>query len=482
MTAAHPAPCDAATAQAARPDAGGAAHPAATLGACILGSSLSFIDGSVVNVALPSIAHSLGAGPADLSWTINAYLLPLGALILLGGGAGDRFGRRRLFQLGVAVFLVASVVSAVAPTLAWLLAGRFLQGVGAALLMPNSLAILGASFTGESRGRAIGLWAAVGAIAGAVGPLLGGWLVDAVGWRSIFLINLPVGLGAMALAQTYVKESHDGREGGHLDWAGAAAATLALALLTYALTAATQPHHDTTQVALATAAGAALAVGFLVIERRRGDAALMPFALFGTAAFAGLTLLTFFLYAALGGLIVMLPYVLIRAAGWSAVGAGAAMLPIPILIGLGSRLMGGVAARLGGKWPLGLGAATVAVGLLLYMRVPVEHVDYWRHVLPATLVIGCGMAVSVAPLTTSVIASVDADHVGAASGFNSAVARVGGLIATALLGFVFAAQGSRDAFMHGVHLAAAVGAAMAATASVGALLLVPGRPKAPAAA
>ena len=209
-----------------------AAHPRATLAASILGSSVAFIDGSVVNVALPSLAKSLHAGAAELPWAINAYLLPLGALILLGGGAGDHFGRRRLFLIGLALFTAASLVCMGAPTLGLFLAGRAAQGIGAALLMPNSLAMLGAAFEGEARGRAIGTWAAVGALAGALGPVLGGWLVDTVGWRSIFLINVPVAAGAMWLAWRYVAETRDKRPGSTLDWGGAALATVALALLT----------------------------------------------------------------------------------------------------------------------------------------------------------------------------------------------------------------------------------------------------------
>lgn len=435
-----------------------ARHPTATLAASILGSSLAFIDGSVINVALPTIGQSLGAGPAALAWTINAYLLPLGALILFGGAAGDHYGRRRIFLLGLALFLVASVLCMLAPSQPWLLVGRGLQGIGAALLMPNSLALLGANFTGEERGRAIGTWAAVGAIAGAVGPVIGGWIVDHLGWRPIFLINVPIALGAMWLAFHYVEESRDRRPGSRLDWIGGVVATLALGIVVWGLTAAADPstHHWT--IALALVSGLALMALFVWIERMRGDDALMPRALFGTSTFAGLSLLTFFLYAALGGLIVLLPYVLIRIGHYSGIEAGAAMLPIPLLIGIGSRLMGKVAARIGGRWLLSGGALIVAIGLALYARIDGNGIDYWRDILPPTLIVAIGMAISVAPLTTSVMGSVDADHVGAASGFNSALARIGGLIATALLGFVFAADTSGGMLQSRVHVAAIVGA------------------------
>jgi EmrB/QacA subfamily drug resistance transporter len=470
MTTSIPAPCDENVPKGAH--AQGSAHPRATLAATILGSSLAFVDGSVVNVALPTLGRDLHASDAELAWAINAYLLPLGALILLGGAAGDHFGRRRLFIIGVGLFLLASVLCALAPSFEWLLIGRGLQGLGAALLMPNSLAILGASFIGEARGRAIGTWAATGAIAGALGPLIGGWLVDAVGWRSIFLVNLPLGAAAVWLVVTYVEESRDRNASQPLDWSGAALVSSALALITWSLTAAAELGTSRVLVALAGVFGALLMAAFLWVEGQKGARAMMPFALFATRAFIGLTILTFFLYAAMGGLFVLLPFLLIRVAGFSAIEAGAALLPLPLLIGVGSRAMGKLTAKLGGKLPLGVGAATVAVGLALFWRVGAE-VSYWSELLPAIVTVAVGMAISVAPLTTSVLSSVDADHVGAASGFNSAVARVGGLIATALLGFVFVHQAEAGAFVAGFHAAALIGAAAALLAALSAFLLVP---------
>ncbi|MEP7043929.1 MAG: MFS transporter [Dokdonella sp.] len=464
-------PSDPAYANSKR-EAGATAHPIATIAATILGSSLAFIDGSVVNVALPTLARAFDASPADLSWTINAYLLPLGALILLGGAAGDHFGRRRLFQLGIVLFLIASVLCAVAPSLDLLLAGRGLQGLGAALLLPNSLALLGASFSGKERGRAIGTWAAAGAIAGAAGPLIGGWIVDHFGWRPIFLVNLPIGAGAAWLAARYVDESRERREGARLDWSGGIVVTLGLGLLVWALTAAADPATPRGVLLAVLLMGIANIALFTWIEARQGIDALMPLGLFGTATFAGLSLLTFFLYAALGGLIVLLPFVLIRVGGYSGVEAGAAMLPLPIVIGAGSRLMGSVAAKLGGRLLLSSGALVVAAGLALYARIGAGDIDYWRNILPPTLLVAIGMAICVAPLTTLVMGSVDADHVGAASGFNSALARIGGLIATALLGFVFAA-GDSDALLLGrVHAAALAGAACSAFAAVCAFALI----------
>lgn len=471
MNATHLAPCDAAGTVAA-PVGTGVAHPGWTLAASILGSSLAFIDGSIVNVALPAIGAELEADAAALAWTINAYMLPLAAMILLGGALGDHLGRRRMFLAGTTLFLLASLLCALAPSLELLLAGRALQGLGGAMLMPNSLASLGAAYEGEARGRAIGTWAASGAVLSALSPLLSGWLVETIGWRAIFLINLPVGAAAMLVAWRFVTESRNPEGSARLDWSGALLATAALGMLAWALTAASEPGRSDALPGSVAGLGTLLLGLFVWVEWRRGDAALMPFGLFSTRTFAGLTLLTFFLYAALGGLIVILPFLLIRVGGYSAIGAGAAMLPVPLLIGIGSRLMGGVAAKIGGRLPLSLGAAIVAVGLALFLRVTAEDIDYWTKVLPAIVVVACGMAVSVAPLTTSVIASVDSAHVGVASGFNSAVARIGGLIATALLGFVFASQGSRADFVAAVHVAAMTGAAFALVASVSAFLLI----------
>ena len=438
-----------------------------TLVASILASSLAFVDGSVVNVTLPAIGADVGGGAEGLQWMINAYLLPLSALLLLGGAAGDRFGRRRLFLAGIALFAVASLVCAAAPSLGWLLGGRVLQGLGAAMLMPNSLALLGRAFAGEARGRAIGSWAAAGAIAGALGPLLGGWLVDTVGWRAIFFINLPLAAGALWLGWRHVAESREAAEGA-LDWLGVATATAGLALVTFGLT---RLSGETAGPGgrLATIGGLGALVLFVLVERRRGDRAIMPLSMFGTRSFAGLTLLTFLLYGALGGLFVALPFLLIELRGYSPTEAGAALLPLPLAIGLGSRAMGALAARIGPRRPLTIGPLVVAGGFALATRIGAEG-SYWATVLPAILVIALGMAGAVAPLTTAVMASVDGDHVGTANGFNSAVARTGGLIGTALLGGVLAARGAEleSAWV----VAAWCAAASAGLAGLAALLLL----------
>jgi EmrB/QacA subfamily drug resistance transporter len=446
-------------------------YPRTTLAATILGSSLAFIDGSVVNVALPALAQDLEVGPANLPWTINAYLLPLGALILLGGALGDHFGRRRLFLIGLWAFTGASVVCAAAPSLAWLLAARGLQGLGAALLMPNSLAILSAAFTGEARGRAIGTWAAAGALAAALGPIVGGWVVDSVGWRTIFLLNLPIAAAAGYLAWKYVEERKESHRAAPLDAIGAGIATVGLGLLTFALTRASESQAGHASIPAA-GAGIVLLGAFLWYEGKLGDRALMPLQMFAAPTFVGLNLLTFFLYGSLGGLIVLLPFFLIRIENWLSMAAGAALLPVPVLIGMGSRFMGRVASRYGARLPLTIGCGLVALGLALYARVGALEIHYWRDIFPPTLLVALGMGACVAPLTTSVMASVDADRVGLASGFNNAVARIAGLIATALLGFVFAGQESTEAFMVGFRAAALIGAASAAIAAGSALLLV----------
>jgi len=435
----------------------------------ILASSLAFLNGSVVNIGLPSVGATFKASPGDLQWVINAYLLPLSALLLLGGAAGDRFGRVRLLIIGTAIFGGASIACALAPSLPWLLVGRSLQGVGAALLMPNSLAILGAAFSGEARGRAIGIWASMGAVMGALGPVLGGWLIDTVGWRSIFLINLPLATGAIVLAIVFVRDARREDEAPTLDLLGGLLATAALGAITWGLTIGSG-HAGWTPAALLLAfAGVALMLSFLAVEWSKGEVAMMPLTLFGSSSFIGLTLLTLFLYGALVALLVLLPYVLIRAAGYSGAEAGAALLPFAVVLALASPLMGGVAGRLGGRAPLSIGPLVVAGGFLLFLRIG-PHADYWTTVFPAILVIAIGMAGAVAPLTAAVLGSVDSRHTGSASGLNSAIARTGGMVATAVLGGVLGAAG--PALIGGFHAAAIVCAFASVAASASAFFLI----------
>jgi EmrB/QacA subfamily drug resistance transporter len=466
MSNALHAPCDAgavrATAQAS--DGG---HPRLVIATTILASSLAFIDGSVVNVGLPAIGTSLQADTGALQWVVNAYLLPLSAMLLLGGAAGDRFGRRTLLIWGVGLFAVASLACAAAPDLHWLLAARFLQGIAAAMLMPNSLAILGQSFSGEAKGRAIGIWAASGAAAGAIGPVLGGWLIDIGGWRWVFIINVPLALGAIVLAKLGVpRDTPDGDD--PLDLVGAVLATAGLGLATWGLTEGSA-HGWTVFAGGLVLAGALLLTLFVWAEGRQGEKAMMPLALFGSPTFVGLTLLTFLLYGALGGLFVLVPFMLIEAGGYTATQAGAALLPLPLVISLTSPIAGAFAARTGPRMPLMVGPVVVAIGFLLALRIT-PGVSYWTGVLPAMVVIAIGMAGAVAPLTTAVLMSVDARHTGSASGFNSAVARTGGLVATALIGSVLSATG--PALSGKFAIAAVVGAALCLAAALSALFWI----------
>lgn len=466
MSSSVHAPCDVAYAQAADGKRG-PSHPRLVIATTILASSLAFIDGSVVNVGLPAIGASFQADAAGLQWVVNAYLLPLSALLLLGGAAGDRFGRRRLLVAGVSLFGLASLACAAAPNLPLLLIARFIQGASAAVLMPSSLAILGQSFTGEAKGRAVGIWAAAGAAAGAVGPVLGGWLIDAGSWRLVFLINLPLCVMAVALAYLYVDADVDDATDTP-DLRGAALATTGLGLATWALTEGSGRGWSPFALIIL-GAGVIFSIIFLISERQLGDKAMMPLALFGSASFVGLTLLTLLLYGALGGLFVLVPYVLIEAAGYTATQAGAALLPLPLVIAVASPAAGALSVKIGPRWPLVVGPIIVALGFLLALRIGPDT-GYWWGVLPAMIVIALGLAGAVAPLTTAVLMSVDSRHTGAATGFNSAAARTGGLVATALIGAVLASKG--EALLSAFGIAAMIGAGLCVAASLCALSLI----------
>lgn len=440
-------------------------RPALVLTTCILASSLAFVDGSVVNVGLSAIGHSLRADAADLQWVINAYLLPLSALLLVGGAFGDRWGRRGILVFGIALFGAGSALCAAAENLGWLLLARALQGTGAALLLPNSLAILGAAFAGEARGRAVGTWSAASSIAAAIGPVLGGWIIDEFGWREIFLINVPLACAAIWMAVTFVPGSPHEQKSRPLDVRGAVLATASLAAITWGLTLGTGRGGWSVWAIASVVAGAALLGAFLWNEAAEKDDAMMPLALLETPESVGLTLLTFLLYGALGALLVMVPYLLIRGAGYSGTAAGAALLPFPIILAVTSRAMGGVAGRVGSRIPLTVGPLIVAIGFVLLLRAGAAT-NYWSGIFPAIVTMAIGMAGAVAPLTTAVLASVDARHTGSASGLNSAVARTGGLIATALLGNVLAATGSHlTVAFHQAAIACAVASAAGGAAA-----------------
>ena len=435
--------------------------------ATVLGSSVAMIDGSVVNVALPAMARGLGADSSGVQWIVNGFMLPLSALVLIGGALADGVGRKRTFLWGLLAFAVTTLGCMAAPTLGWLIAARIGQGVGAALLVPASLAILGADFAGEARARAIGTWAAAGAIGGAIGPVLGGWLVDHVGWRSIFALILPIAAAAFVMGWRYVPGGHD-EDATPPDWYGAALATAGLGLLVWGLTLTTA--QDRGMGAAMIGGGTIALVAFVALEARLGDRAMVPLALFGTRTFTGLTLLTFLLYAALSGTLLLLPYLLI-ARGWSAAAAGTAMLPLPLIMGLGSRSVGALAAKIGARPLLAIGPMVTGAGFALFATMPGEGIDYVRHVLPGMLLIGIGMTIAVAPLTTTVMAAVDHRHTGAASGVNNATARVGGMIAVALIGLVLTGDG-RGVSLGAFHGAAIAAAAMAVGAGLCGWLLV----------
>jgi len=435
------------------------------LAATILASSLDFVDGSVVNVGLPAIGRSLHGQADALQWAVNGYLLPLSALLLLGGALGDRYGKRRLLAVGIAVFAAGSAGCALAPSLPWLIAARALQGLAAAMMLPNSLALLGASFEGRARSRAVGLWAASTSIAAAAGPVLGGWLIDTVGWRAIFLINLPLAACAAALALWAIPPSPSAKKHARLDLAGAALVTLALTGLTWGLTEGAGKGGWTPGAIGAAVAGAAFAAAFVRTELKLGDAAMTPPALFGARPIVALNLLTLLLYGVVAGYMLLLPFLLITVVGYSATAAGAVMLPFPLIMTVLSPLMGDLAGRIGARWPLIVGATLVA-GASLLALLAVRGGPYWTTVLPSVALMALGMACAAAPLTNAVLSAVDPRHTGAASGLNSAVAQLGGVIAIALIGGVLASRG--PAFVAAFNVTALAGAlaALAAAAAI----------------
>jgi EmrB/QacA subfamily drug resistance transporter len=391
--------------------------------ATVLGSGVAFLDGTVVNVALPTIAEDLEATLGDLQWVLNAYLVTLSALVLLGGSLGDRLGRRRVFLVGLAGFTLASAACAAAPTVEALIVARAAQGVGAALLVPGSLAIISAVFDPDDRARAVGAWSGLGGIAIALGPFVGGWLIDVVSWRLAFVINLPLAL-VVAVAARHVPETK-AVVTGRLDVAGAVTASASLALLTYGLIERSAP---------VAAVGATVFVGFLVVEvvvRRP----MLPLSLFRSSQFTGANLTTFAVYAALGGAFFLLVLQLQVVLGYSALEAGSALLPVTLLMLALSSRAGALAQRIGPRWPMTIGPVGVAAGLVLWSRVDAGS-TYASSVLPGAVAFGLGLSLTVAPLTATIMASADAAHLGVASGVNNAVSRVAGLLAVAVLPIV----------------------------------------------
>jgi EmrB/QacA subfamily drug resistance transporter len=411
------------------------------LAVAVLGSGMAFLDGTVVNVALPDIGRDLGASTSALQWVLNGYLLTLASLILLGGSLGDRYGRRRIFVLGVLLFTAASLLCAIAPTSGLLVAARLLQGIGGALLTPGSLAMIESSFRPADRARAIGAWSGLGGVATALGPLLGGYLVEAVSWRAIFLINLPLGLLVAAFATRHVPETRDPTASGRLDYRGAALVGLGLAGTTYALIEG--PNKGMTgAVLLAGVGGVAALVAFLLVERTSSNP-MMPLGIFASRQFSAANLVTFAVYAALGGVFFLLVSFLQISLGYSPIAAGAASLPVTALMLLFSARAGALAQRIGARIPLTIGPFVIAAGLLLMTRIEPGD-SYVSSVLPAVIVFGSGLTLVVAPVTATVLAAADARHSGIASGINNAVSRVAGLLAVAVLPLIAGLTG--DAF------------------------------------
>lgn len=402
--------------------------------AVILGSSLAFIDGTVVNVALPFLQADLDASATGVQWIVQAYTLFLASLILVGGSLGDRLGRRRMYVSGVVVFTVASIVAGAAPNLETLIGARVLQGMGGALLIPGSLAIISALWSGTARGAAIGTWAGFTSITSSIGPALGGFLVEQFSWRAVFLINVPIAVAVVIVGVLKIPETRDAGATGRIDWPGTALITLALGGAVYGFTEAAASGWGDVVTLLSLAVAVVAGAGFVIVEQRTPEP-MVELSLFRSSTFTGANLLTLLLYAGLTATLYYLPFNLVQVQDYGATAAGAAVLPFALIMFAGSRWAGGLIGRFGARPPLTLGPVIVGIGFVLF-AIPEIGGSYWTTVFPATVVLGIGMVITVAPLTTTVMDAVDSRHSGLASGINNAVSRAGSALAIAVFSIV----------------------------------------------
>ena len=405
------------------------------LAAAILGSSISFIDGTVVNVALPVLQRDISASVGQTQWVVEAYALMLSALILVGGSLGDRFGRKKIFSLGVLLFGVASALCGAAQNADQLIISRGGQGIGAAMLVPGSLALISANFKKQRRGRAIGTWSGLTAIAAGIGPVLGGWLVENFSWRWVFFINIPLVAAVLLITWIRVPESRDDEDMGRIDWAGAVLATVGLGGVVFALIESNSRGKSDLLVVASFIIGLAALIAFVIVEARIKNP-MMPLKLFASPAFAGANLLTLLLYAGLGGLMFFLPFVLIQVQGYTPTAAGASLVPFVVTMFVLGRWAGGLVDSYGSKLPLTIGPMIAAGGFALFALPGADAGSYWTSYFPAVMVMSIGMSIAVAPLTTTVMGAVEERHAGTASGINNAVSRTAGLIAVAVFGVV----------------------------------------------
>jgi EmrB/QacA subfamily drug resistance transporter len=458
--------------------------------ATVLGSAMASIDATVVGIALPAIGADFHASLSTLQWVVTAYTLTLAGLLLLAGALGDRYGRKRVFLIGVVWFALASVLCGVAPNAPFLIAARAVQGIGAALLTPGSLAILEASFRPDDRSKAIGAWSGLSGVGTAIGPFLGGWLISAVSWRLIFYINLPVAIVVVAVGLRHVPESRDPQETGQLDYAGGVLVTLGLIGLTYGLINGAAAGWTTPGSLAALVAGVVLLAAFIVWERR-APTPLLPLSLFSSLQFSAANVLTFVVYGALGGILFLLPLQLEQVAHYTPLEAGISLLPVTIIMLLLSARSGALAARIGPRLQMTVGPLVIGAGFFLFARIGASagpSGNYVTEVLPAVLVFGFGLAINVAPLTSTVLAAAPAEVAGMASAVNNDVARAAGLLAVAILPAAAGLTGSSylhpEEFSAGFRTASLISGALCLLAGVLAVLTIrnPSRAKAPAAA